>query len=405
MRATNQAGGMEKLIAVGLAIAVAGGLGAAWRVQAPSQHDLEAKAQEAPVLTRIQSAVASSPSFIADMVAARNAKGDDVRFLFGTSELEYVCDDTAHPTRFFDEHDYGFSLMCVGNAGCQSLWQAMELAALEEEGAVSGNRIALMLGTQWFMEDGLTESAFAKRFSEETFATVMANPRLSDATKQKIYDRCVAMGADPQQLDELKNPSLVSSINRAISDLPASVERSEAIMDDVNEQSRPFEEATADKSDAITDWEELDELVVEEGKRSCTNNDLGIYDEYYTDIFVPQDKENREKDEPQCTEWSEKEFGDFEIFLDVCRDLGIKPLVVLQPAKGAYYDNTPYDKESREIFYNKIRSMIDEADAELLDLTPYEYDMYYLRDVMHPEWKSWVIVNQKLCELYGDSND
>ena len=232
---------MEKLFAVALALVLAAGTGAIWEAQSPSESDLEKRATETPVVTRVQSALASSPSLIAKMVETRNKAGDDVRFLFGTSELERECDDTAHPTTFFDKYDTGFSLVCIGNAGCQSLWQAMELAALENEEAVKGDRIALMLGTQWFMDDGLTESAFAKRFSDETFSLVMASPKLSAETKQKIYARCVAMGSDPKHLDALADSSLPSRINRAFSDIPGNHDRSDDILSFLNETASPIE--------------------------------------------------------------------------------------------------------------------------------------------------------------------
>ena len=190
---------MEKLIGVGLALALSAGLGGAWYVQAPTDASLKATVDERPVLPRVQDGVASSPSLIAEMVAKRAEASDNVRILLGTSELEQTTEDTAHPVRFSSENDCGFSLMAVGNAGCQSLWQATEVAALDAEGALPGRKIALMLGTQWFMGSGLSESAFAEKFSEESFAAAMGNERLSDETKEKIYQRCLAMGADQAQ--------------------------------------------------------------------------------------------------------------------------------------------------------------------------------------------------------------
>ena len=344
---------MEKLIGVGLALALSAGLGGAWYVQAPTDASLKATVDERPVLPRVQDGVASSPSLIAEMVAKRAEASDNVRILLGTSELEQTTEDTAHPVRFFSENDCGFSLMAVGNAGCQSLWQATEVAALDAEGALPGRKIALMLGTQWFMGSGLSESAFAEKFSEESFAAAMGNERLSDETKEKIYQRCLAMGADQATLDSLREQSLTASINRAVAELVPEVEHREAIAAELAEGSSFQDEAQAKKHPPLT-WEELDAAVLD-------------------------------------------------IFLSVCKDLGIEPLVVIQPAMGIYYDNTPWDKESRQIFYDQMRAVLDEAGVEYLDLSVHDYDKYYLKDVMHPGWKSWVEVDKKLCEFYGDA--
>ncbi|MEC4295528.1 D-alanyl-lipoteichoic acid biosynthesis protein DltD [Adlercreutzia shanghongiae] len=392
---------MEKLIGVGLALALSAGLGGAWYVQAPTEHALESKAQEHPILPRVQDAVASSPSLIADMIATRATYGDDVRILLGTSELEQTTQDTAHPVRFFSENDCGFSLMCVGNAGCQSLWQAMEVAALDYEGALPGRKIALMLGTQWFMGDGLSESAFAEKFSEETFASVMQNDRLSDETKEKIYQRCLAMGADQATLDALRGTSLTDSINRAVTEAISSTEHRENIATELDAEALPYNPELLQKTTPPS-WDELDAAVLADAEAMCTNNDLGIYDEYYTEYFVKWDEKNHAENKPRATEWNQDEFADFDIFLSVCKDLGIEPLVVIQPAMGVYYDNTPWDKESRQIFYDQIHDVLDTADIEYVDLSVHDYDKYYMKDVMHPGWKSWVEVDKKLCEFYGD---
>lgn len=393
---------MEKLIGVGLALALSAGLGGAWYVQAPTEHALESKAQERPILPRVQDAVASSPSLIADMIATRATYGDDVRILLGTSELEQTTQDTAHPVRFFSENDCGFSLMCIGNAGCQSLWQAMEVAALDNEGALPGRKIALMLGTQWFMGDGLSESAFAEKFSEETFAAVMHNEKLSDDTKEKVYQRCLAMGADRATLDALRGTSLIDSINRAVAEAVSSAEHREDIASELDSGALPYDSESLQKGDPPS-WNELDAAVLADAEAMCTNNDLGIYDEYYTEYFVKWDEKNRAENKPRATEWNQDEFADFDIFLSVCKDLGIEPLVVIQPAMGVYYDNTPWDKESRQIFYDQMRSVLEEAEIPYLDLSVHDYDKYYLKDVMHPGWKSWVEVDKKLCEFYGDN--
>lgn len=389
---------MEKLIGIGVALALSTGLGGAWYIQAPSDAALKAQVRETPVLPRVQDAVASSPELIAEMVELRGSYNDDTRILLGTSELEQTTQDSAHPVRFFSENDCGFSLMCIGNAGCQSLWQATEVAALDAKGAIPGRKITLMLGTQWFMGDGLSESAFAKMFSEESFAAAMHNENLSEETKERIYQRSLAMGASRQTLDALRGTSMIDSINRTITEVVSSAEHREAIAEELEEATPLSAEAPAKPPT----WDELNAAVLADAEAMCTNNDLGIYDEYYTEYYLKWDAKNRAENKPRATEWNQDEFEDFDIFLSVCRDLNIEPLIIIQPAMGIYYDNTAYDKESRQIFYDQVSQVLDNADVEYLDLSIHDYDKYYMKDVMHPGWKSWVEVDKRLCEFYGE---
>lgn len=90
-----------------------------------------------------------------------------------------------------------------------------------------------------------------------------------------------------------------------------------------------------------------------------------------------------------------------QLFLVVCKELGITPLLVIEPVNGEYYDIQRYTKESRAEFYDELRDVLDGAEVDYLDLSGHDYDKYYLRDVMHLGWKSWVEVDRALCEFYG----
>ena len=52
------------------------------------------------------------------------------------------------------------------------------------------------------------------------------------------------------------------------------------------------------------------------------------------------------------------------------------------------------------LYYN-LREVLDEAQVDYVDLSMHDYDKYYLRDVMHLGWRSWVQINRELCEFYG----
>lgn len=66
-----------------------------------------------------------------------------------------------------------------------------------------------------------------------------------------------------------------------------------------------------------------------------------------------------------------------------------------------YYDMQQYTKESRDVFNARVREVAKEAEVALSDLSSRDYDKYYLRDVMHLGWKSWIEVDKALCEFYG----
>ncbi len=79
-----------------------------------------------------------------------------------------------------------------------------------------------------------------------------------------------------------------------------------------------------------------------------------------------------------------EELEDFELMLEVCRQTGVEPLVVIQPVKGAAYDQTIYSREVRAAYYDMIRSACARAGVRVADFSDREYDPLFLRDYSHP---------------------
>ena len=70
--------------------------------------------------------------------------------------------------------------------------------------------------------------------------------------------------------------------------------------------------------------------------------------------------------------------------LEVCRATGVEPLVVIQPVKGAVYDQTAYTRDVRARYYDMVRSACARAGVRTADFSDCEYDPLFLRDYSHP---------------------
>lgn len=86
---------------------------------------------------------------------------------------------------------------------------------------------------------------------------------------------------------------------------------------------------------------------------------MGIYNSWYENGGYDKWYAGREDwltftDEP----YQETEFEDFELFLDVCQETGIQPLVVLMPLKGAMVDQTDYTADVRAIWYDRMKAYL-----------------------------------------------
>ena len=95
------------------------------------------------------------------------------------------------------------------------------------------------------------------------------------------------------------------------------------------------------------------------------------------------------------------EMKDYELFLKMCKQTGVKPYIVFMSTNGYYYDFTGLTKEKRDKFYDKLIQLATMCDFDYLDLRDHEYEPYFLKDVMHLGWKGWLYVDRKIAEYYS----
>lgn len=102
---------------------------------------------------------------------------------------------------------------------------------------------------------------------------------------------------------------------------------------------------------------------------------------------------------------ADDEYADFSCFLDVCREVGLEPLVVVLPVHGAWYDREGVPASERQAYYERIRSLCDEAGAAYADFSSCEYEKYFLCDTVHPGWRGWVRIEQAFYDFVHDRDD
>ena len=392
---------MKRLVAVLCALVLSAGIGMHFILDSPSEEAVAKAFEDAPFYTYPQPEEVVNLDVLETVINTRIEDGDNPRLLMGSSELSLVEPCSSHPTHFFGEHNYGFDTVSVGKAGYQSLWQAMELGALSNLDAVPGNKAALIVGMQWFMGDGCSPEAFLNSFSPDAYRECMANPRLSQQTKDEITARSTALGKSASDLNSLSSDSISDSIDRVLADTLQGGELRKNALAAAEDNTAIPEGRFGPESEP--DWDAWLAQEQKEGEGACTTNDVGVYDEYYKEYFIPwlEDAEKSPATEP-FTAWSEKELGDFELFLRVCNETGVEPLIIIMPVKAAYYDNIAFNYESRQLYYDMIRSTCEAYGVEYADYSGYEYDTYFMRDVMHFGWTGWVHVNRDLYGFFRD---
>ena len=117
------------------------------------------------------------------------------------------------------------------------------------------------------------------------------------------------------------------------------------------------------KSDETPDFTSLILQSVKEGEKQNHGNPFYMDDKILQLESTSIHEKARKIQSVNGSYSSSPEYDDLRCFLDVCKDLGIRPLIVMLPVNGYWYDYTGFPKEAREDYYNKVRSVAGEYNA------------------------------------------
>lgn len=323
--------------------------------------------------------------------------------VFGSSELS-SADDIAYPKSLFKNGNSDFNMILMGRGYMQSLHHAISIGAAAD--ILPDKKAVLILSPQWFTSSHLNQDAYADRFSERMYSEFLKNPHISYNTKERAAERVKSLlTTDLQQLEKVEkyeevfirhslNPVL--QLEMRLYDSFMNMRQRYLLGNEI--KSLRTENPKGVSAEHI-DYGTLMDKAQKEGEQACTNNNLYISDEYY-DMYIRDTEDSNKGAYKDMSYLNSPEYDDLRLFLDVCMETGVEPLIVSVPVNGRWYDWTGFPKEDREGYYQNIRDICEEYKVELADFSDKEYEAYFLKDIMHLGWKGWVYLDEAVYQFY-----
>lgn len=325
--------------------------------------------------------------------------------VLGSSELSSV-DNIAYPESLFNEGYADYNMILMGGGYFQSLPQAINIGALQNN--IKNKKVALIISPQWFTSSGLSSEEYCSRFEEMNFVEFLKNKNITKETKSAVSSRInELLTSDPTTLERVKkyediylnhtlNPitHLEMTTYSTFRDAKTRFETAK----ELNERTITVDKENYVKAEDI-DFYELLEQGEKQGEKECTNNQYGIYDAYF-DTYIKEQYDDMKNSYATGSYAESPEYDDLKLFIQVCKEMGIEPLIVSVPVNGRWYDYCGFPKDDREKYYQNIRDICTENNVALADFSDKEYELYFLRDIMHLGWKGWAYVDQAIYEFY-----
>lgn len=352
--------------------------------------------------------ISSYKFFAADTV--KENMNENTILTLGSSEFRHGTKMSTHPANLFK--DNSLNMMMVGAGYYQSLFHAVELSALAD--GVKNKKVVLILSPQWFTKEGVLAPAYASRFSDETFVAMLQNKRLSQKTKEYILNRSKQLlSGDPQTKERVmryervflgKDPSSYDrQYVRFYRGFLAEKSKVSIAAAAHAKNIKPFDPQKKETAKE-PDWESYDAIAQKEGRRATKDNPFYVANRVYRKKILP--KLEKTKNASVNASYAESpEYDDLKCFLNVCRETGIQPMLVLMPVNGYWYDHTGFPKEEREAYYQNIRDIAREYGAELGDFAKDEYTRYFFLDKVHLGWKGWLNINESIYRFATETKN
>lgn len=304
-----------------------------------------------------------------------------------------------------------YNVIMMGRDTMQSLHHAISVGALEKY--ISNKKVVLIISPQWFSKEHISPTAYASRFSERLFAEMVKNEDLSYSIKRRLVDRVESYleTGDPTEYARVllydkvyveKTASIPEIFQCKSWDVIAKQRQKKLLLEELEnvKSNDSSEKVIASEIDYAALLDQAEKI----GEESCTNNDLYIYDDYYNEHVKPSLEDVKDRD-VSASYLESQEYDDLNLFLDVCGEVGITPLIVNIPVNGIWYDYTGFPKDGREKYYQNIRKICKDRDVSILDFSDKEYEHYFLKDIMHLGWKGWVYLNEAVYRFYLDKSE
>ncbi len=333
---------------------------------------------------------------------------DKTVLYMGSSEFNHSKSKPAHPTNLFRKSN--MEVMCIGTAFTQSLNLAITAGAVSKD--MKNKKAVLLVSPSWFTKYGVKETPFAMRFSESQYEELMKNPAISKETKQQVSSRVNELLAG--QKDMLNQVKTIDKIylnggstfweRMSFNMRNLLTEERDAVSvgsmwlnyKHTAKPDRQVKKKEPEKPDFAGMLREGEQDFIEKS----TNNPFNMMDKSFNSRFRSRVVKAKGMYDRKSYRNS-VEYGDLELFLDICRQSKLQVMVVLLPINGPWYDHTGFKPEKRQIVSEKVGEMTKKyKNVTYYDMFGKCYEKGFFEDNVHPSGKGWVVINEKVYEFF-----
>ncbi len=335
---------------------------------------------------------------VSENILVSNALDKSIPIVFGSSEL------TSHHLNalcynYFTQHH--LKIKALGHAGFQCF--AMSNIIASNQLVLKNSKIAIVLSPGWFAgkySKGTDLQCFFEYNNDIVMNQIYNDTQLPNSYKSYyanyIKNKFNQIGSPSNIVNQFNtyNDFMYAPFNFIYNKVNVSSYASifyirllhQFVQDTIRYRFNNFN----------PNWDSLYKTSIIEFKKTATNNNLGVENEYYTNWIQGKSDLKIMVDE------NSQEFEDFKMLISLCKELNCKPIFIIMPLNTLAYKNA----NALEPTISKIKSVLNQHQFHYLDLfTPAlnNYQIGTIEDVMHPGNYGWYQMDKFIIENFSEN--
>ena len=364
---------------------------------------------------------------LGSIVQAEAFRQPDLLPLYGSSDLVRALPITAGPEvysfdgpytagEFFRTSPTGFQVFTLGRFGATPLVILQDLAAIGPE--LRGKRLAIWLSPTWLLETDVDHpTAYENSFAPLHAGKLAFEGDLSFSVKQAAARRMLTfprtLAANPLLAFGLERLAGDSLLDRALYYAVLPLGRLQNLVLELQDRwealayirSRPDVSPSVLRQEARPDWPPVLKRAEQEAKARDDNNPFGFDNRIWERRSGSLSARRNSRTDAGFARTVPYAPGaaDLDLLLQGLRDLGARPLIVSMPLKGPYFTYLGVSAGGRQVYYERLRALIEPYGVPYLDFADHDEDRYFVVDPSsHPSQKAWAYVDRALDDFFHD---
>jgi poly-D-alanine transfer protein DltD len=340
------------------------------------------------------------------------SRRNDLLLMYGSSELEYEMQNRA--TDVFGSYPTGFAIAPIGDRGFPILSMAVAMGSLGT--ALRGKRIVVSVAGTWLLGDNMRAERVSVRvhLSGLEVGDVVFRSGLPIELRRR-FARDILQYVSPNEIGPFLGITLSCLAQTCafepllpaltpiwlLESLPLRVHDYATLTFKLRRATYPMHRT------AQVNWDALEARADSSWRTQSASNPFGIHDTTWRyvqgDRFLSRrgrltDGEFLRHFE-QAAKWEE-----LNLLLTTMQVLGARPLVLVTPLKGVYWDFLGVSAAARGKFYAHLDSAITPFAFPMRDFHEYDGDRNFLSEPRsHLSAKGWAVYDRTINAFYHDS--